>query len=96
MVWIYYSVVSLIGLAYLGILQDSMLKLLSTRTLASPFGIFSTSIALFCCDKIYQGITVSLYFICQTEKLMWKHYFQKTQGLIFVVYSNERDCRRQQ
>lgn len=36
-------------------------------------------------------IVTNLYLIIVQIRPLWRHYFQNTQGLIFVVDSNDRD-----
>ena len=38
----------------------------------------------------YNGLIMIFFFVLQIRPL-WRHYFQNTQGLIFVVDSNDRD-----
>ena len=36
-------------------------------------------------------IAFLVFLICEQIRPLWRHYFQNTQGLIFVVDSNDRD-----
>jgi len=38
-----------------------------------------------------KGIVFNLLFFFVQIRPLWRHYFQNTQGLIFVVDSNDRD-----
>ncbi|KAE9614444.1 putative small GTPase superfamily, ARF/SAR type, P-loop containing nucleoside triphosphate hydrolase [Lupinus albus] len=58
-----------------------MWRLWNTRILASLFGMSGARTRL---------VTECLSFLLQIRPL-WRHYFQNTQGLIFVVDSNDRD-----
>lgn len=40
--------------------------------------------------KVWEGANEKLIYDLQIRPL-WRHYFQNTQGLIFVVDSNDRD-----
>jgi hypothetical protein len=48
------------------------------------------------CRAFVQGlvhirILISIFLRCEQIRPLWRHYFQNTQGLIFVVDSNDRD-----
>ena len=42
----------------------------------------------------YKNISFTVWDVGGQDKIrpLWRHYFQNTQGLIFVVDSNDRDC----
>ena len=39
----------------------------------------------------YNGLIMIFFFFVLQIRPLWRHYFQNTQGLIFVVDSNDRD-----
>ena len=39
----------------------------------------------------FNNATYALNFIIKQIRPLWRHYFQNTQGLIFVVDSNDRE-----
>lgn len=53
---------------------------------AKPFNI-SLSLVAFCAD------VTTVWDVGGQDKIrpLWRHYYQNTQGLIFVVDSNDRD-----
>ncbi|KAE9607890.1 putative small GTPase superfamily, ARF/SAR type, P-loop containing nucleoside triphosphate hydrolase [Lupinus albus] len=58
----------------------------------------ATVAANFCCwfnveTVEYKNISFTVWDVGGQDKIrpLWRHYFQNTQGLIFVVDSNDRD-----
>ena len=66
-----------------------------------PSIIFYCGINFLVCDMIvykltqkYVHVVLTFWhytFFCKQIRPLWRHYFQNTQGLIFVVDSNDRD-----
>ena len=87
--------------------QGSMLKLWSTRTSVSQSGMSgvktrynlyptfkrftSFGFALQPLDLFELHMVYNTCCTCCQIRPLWRHYFQNTQGLIFVVDSNDRD-----
>ena len=82
-----------------GRMQASMWRQWSTRTLASPCGMWAVRTR--CVDCLSELPFVSFSWLPKVSsntrdgpvqiRPLWRHYFQNTQGLIFVVDSNDRD-----
>ena len=82
-----------------GRMQASMWRQWSTRTLASPCGMWAVRTR--CVDCLSELPFLSFSWLPKLSsntrdgpvqiRPLWRHYFQNTQGLIFVVDSNDRD-----
>ena len=75
--------------------QDSTWRLSNTRTSASQCGMWVVR-TRYCCNVLVFWQTRCSYTALTSWSFLqirplWRHYFQNTQGLIFVVDSNDRD-----
>lgn len=70
-----------------------MLKQSSTRTSASLCGTLEVRPGNPCCQAIaaHGGRRASCFAGQDKIRPLWRHYYQNTQGVIFVVDSNDRE-----
>lgn len=71
--------------------QDKVRKELVLRPLL--VGVFARrSCNSLCLVSVIAVLILFLIFLCGVQiRPLWRHYYQNTQGLIFVVDSNDRD-----